>query len=153
MSDSEEIKNTNKKKRFQIPQLPPKKIGSIKILPNGIQAINWDNGQKIIENENFSFRKMDIVIRTQGEDVVAYTYGQFHINPGCSAEWVTYNKDVLYFVRQGDTWFMVGDDAKVIPAMYWLCVPADVRHRILNNTVNTECIVDLTFPGKIVLDE
>lgn len=123
-------------------------LGPLKTLAKGITATNWKFGQKVYEDDNYTFRKLDVNIT---DEVVAYTVAQYVIKGESSTRWIAYNKDALYFIRRGKAWVMIGEEATTLEAGYYVCVPKDTRHRILNNFNDTECIVDLIFPGGIVV--
>jgi mannose-6-phosphate isomerase-like protein (cupin superfamily) len=154
-SDSDEylVQRQQFKPRPVIPPHPPKaKLGNIKVFENGIKATNWDFGQKQFSDENFSFRTLEVTINDdRGNELPAYTIGQYVINGNKKTKWVEYNVNALYYIRQGEGWFMIGEDGKTLGMMYYVCVPAGTRHCILNKSTNVTCIVELTFPGKIMI--
>lgn len=125
------------------------KLGDIKTLARGIKATNWKFGQKIFENEEYIFRKLDIQVTN---DVIGYTVGQYVVRGEKSTKWIAYNKDALYYIRKGKAWVLIGEGDATLEAGYYVCVPKDTRHKLLNNFNDTELIVDLIFPGQIVVD-
>jgi mannose-6-phosphate isomerase-like protein (cupin superfamily) len=122
------------------------KLGPIKILSDGIQATNWQFGKVEYKDEDYTFKKLEILI---GEDIPAYTIGQYVIKGNGHTKWISYSKDALYYVRMGEGWFMIGDSSTTLETGYYVCVPAETRHCILNNNKNMECRVDLIFAGMI----
>jgi len=83
--------------------------------------------------------------------VPAYTIGKYIIKANQRTKWVAYNVNALYYVRTGETWFLIGEDGNVIKSMYWLTVPANTRHCIANQSAVNDSIVELIFPGKIMV--
>lgn len=123
-------------------------LGPIKTLAKGIKATNFKFSQKVYEDEDYTFRKLDINVT---DEVVAYTVGQYVIKGEASTKWIAYNKDALYYIRRGKAWVLIGDGDSTLEAGYYVCVPKDTRHKILNNFNDSELIVDLIFPGQIVV--
>jgi mannose-6-phosphate isomerase-like protein (cupin superfamily) len=107
----------------------------------------------IYSSKKFLFRTIEITIRDEitGDDIPAYSIGQYQIRGDSQTKWATYNVNALYYIRRGDPWFLIDDEGKTIPVGNYICVPKNVRHCIYNKSVNNECVVDLIFPGKILL--
>lgn len=132
---------------------PPKADFNIKIFESGVKATNMEHSTPQFKSDAFKFRTLEVVIRDDviGEDIPGFTIGQYHINIDSQTKWFTYNVNTLYYVRKGEPWFMIGDEGKTLKVGYYVCIPKETRHCIYNKSANVEAIVDLVFPGRIVL--
>jgi mannose-6-phosphate isomerase-like protein (cupin superfamily) len=128
-------------------------LGEIKTFDSGIKTSSMKYAKPIYSSKKFLFRTIEITIRDEitGDDIPAYSIGQYQIRGDSQTKWATYNVNALYYIRRGDPWFLIDDEGKTIPVGNYICVPKNVRHCIYNKSVNNECVVDLIFPGKILL--
>ena len=120
---------------------------------SGIKAVTWYDGKRVYtDEEKFTFSILEVtIVDKMGDEVPAYTIGRYNIKPNQRTRWTSYNVNALYYVRTGEAWFLIGEDGNVIKNMYWLTVPANTRHMITNQSAVNNAIVELIFPGKIMV--
>ena len=121
---------------------------------NGATSTNWHFGEKrFTKPGEYSFETLEIFVRdAQGNDAVAYTIGKYIIEPGKRTNWLTYNVNTMYQIKNGQAWMMIGEDGKVLESTEVICVPLETRHCILNQSTGVPCDVELIFPGEIEID-
>ena len=120
----------------------------------GVKAVTWKGNGQLAHNEpgKFIFKILEVLVTDdRGDEVPAFTIGQYVIAGDQRTKWTSYNTTVLYYVREGEAWFNIGEDGKVLRAGYWLSVKKNQRHNIQNKSAFVQCKVDLIFPGKILL--
>lgn len=120
---------------------------------DGVIATNWSFGKREFSNDEYYFKTLRVNIPDPetGEPLPGYTIGQYIIKPKKRTMWLKYNKDALYFVDYGDAWFLVGKAGSAVDTGYWLCVPENTEHIILNSNPVSELRINLVFPGAIVI--
>jgi mannose-6-phosphate isomerase-like protein (cupin superfamily) len=144
---------TQKPRNNSKPPIPKLQLGNIKVFENGVKATNMKFATKQFENESFEFKTLEVPIKdVRGEEIPGYTIGQYKIFGDSQTRWSTYNVHALYHVRAGDAYFLMEEDGKPLKVGHYVCVPKETRHSICNKSTYVECIVDLIFPGKIILD-
>jgi mannose-6-phosphate isomerase-like protein (cupin superfamily) len=134
---------------------PPTEFTEIKKFESGIKTACMKYAQLKYTSKKFIFRTIEVTIPDEitSDDVTAFSVGQYQIFGDSQTKWVTYNVNALYYVRKGDPWFLIKDEGKTIPIGNYICVPKNTRHCLYNKSVNIEVLVDLIFPGKILMDE
>jgi mannose-6-phosphate isomerase-like protein (cupin superfamily) len=132
---------------------PPVEFEGIKKFESGIKTNSMRFSKPIYTSKKFIFRTIEVTIPDEitGDDIPAYSVGQYQIKGDSQTKWVTYNVNALYYVRKGDPWFLIGDEGKTIQIGNYICVPKNTRHCLYNKSVNQEVLVDLIFPGKILI--
>lgn len=136
------------------PKIPIPKVtlGNIKEFDNGIKATNWKFGVTQYDDKDFNFKTLEVLIKDKrGDERPAYTIGRYIIRPNSKTKWTVYDKNALYYIRTGSAWFLIGEDGKPLTIMYYVCVPSETRHIIANQSQNMDCIVEVVFPGQIML--
>ena len=116
-------------------------------------ATNWGFGKKAFSNDDYVFKTLQVNIPDPetGDSLPGYTIGQYVIKPKKRTMWLKYNKDALYYVDFGDSWFLIGKSGSAVETGYWLCVPENTEHVILNSSPVSELRINLVFPGAIVV--
>lgn len=124
-----------------------------KIDINGVIATNWSFGSKAFSNDEYVFKTLQVNIPDPetGESLPGYTIGQYIVKPKLSTMWLRYNKDALYYADFGDPWFLIGKAGSAIETGYWLCVPENTDHKIINMSPVSELRINLVFPGAIIV--
>lgn len=132
-------------------QQPQKPKAEIDI--GGVIATNWGFGKNAYKDEDYVFRTLQINIPDEetGNSLPGFTVAQYIIQPKKRSKWLKYNRDALYYVEYGDSWFLVGKAGSAIETGYYLCVPQDTEHIILNSNAVNVLRVNLIFPGAIVV--
>lgn len=120
---------------------------------DGVVATNWGFGKKAFSNDDYVFKTLQVNIPDPetGDSLPGYTIGQYVIKPKKRTMWLKYNKDALYYVDFGDSWFLIGKSGSAVETGYWLCVPENTEHVILNSSPVSELRINLVFPGAIVV--
>lgn len=151
MSQSQNI-NVRKPSASSI-SIPELSLEDIKTFEKGIKSTNMLESKLITTNDEFSFRILEIMIHDQltGDDIPAYSIGQYEIFGDSHIRWATYNINALYQVKRGNPTFWIGDEGKTIKIGNYICVPAGIRHCIYNNSFTVFALVDIIFPGRINL--
>lgn len=122
---------------------------------SGIRSASIEHARLLYNSKKFSFRTVELPIRDEysGSNVVAYSVGEYLVQPDSQTKWVAYNVNALYQVVYGEPWFLIGDEGKTIPLGHYIVVPKATRHCIYNKSVNIECKVHIIFPGEIGIKE
>jgi mannose-6-phosphate isomerase-like protein (cupin superfamily) len=122
---------------------------------SGIRSASIEHARLLYNSRKFSFRTVELPIRDEysGSNVIAYSVGEYLVQPDSQTKWVAYNVNALYQVVYGEPWFLIGDEGKTIPLGHYIVVPKATRHCIYNKSVNIECKVHIIFPGEIGIKE
>lgn len=134
---------------------PVSDLIDIKKFDNGIKTACMKYAVPKYQSKKFIFRTIEVTIPDEitRNEVAAYSVGQYQVFGDSQTKWVTYNVNALYYVRKGEPWFLIEDEGKTIPFGNYICVPRNTRHCLYNKSVNIDVLVDLIFPGKILMDE
>lgn len=120
---------------------------------DGVIATNWSFGKKAFGNDDYVFKTLQVNIPDPetAEPLPGYTIGQYVVKPKKSTMWLKYNKDALYYFDFGDPWVLIGKKGSAVETGYWLCVPENTDHKIINMSPISELRINLVFPGAIVV--
>lgn len=149
---NKQVKNNNNTLKANLKRQQPQKPKA-EIDIGGVIATNWGFGKNAYKDEDYVFRTLQINIPDEetGNSLPGFTVAQYIIQPKKRSKWLKYNRDALYYVEYGDSWFLVGKAGSAIETGYYLCVPQDTEHIILNSNAVNVLRVNLIFPGAIVV--